>query len=242
MNINSILDISTLFSSIPKSNTSVANASFNSLSSLLSDYNLIKTGSYGKLMSAYYDKSSDTSFLNPVTSNVKYVDKNALEAVQTNASSLLESTDSFMTKTDNLFFEDEEITDIDSLSDAVSDFTNNYNNLLKEASTSTATSVSGEANNLTIMTELNEKDLNKIGISIDENNLLSFDEDTFKNASKEDIKSVFHDSSSYVSSVALKATMIEQYAKMAENDSVSYTSDGSASTAYTSGSIIDTLF
>lgn len=242
MNINSNLNINTLFSSLPNKNTSDADASFNSLSSLLSDYNMIKTGSYGKLMTAYYDKNPDVSFENPATSNVKYIDKKALDTVQSNASELLKSTESFLTKTDNSYFKDGEITDVEALTDAASNFVDQYNDLLKEATTSTTTSVSGEANNLSIMTELKEKSLNKIGITVDSNNLLSFDSEVFKNASSEDIESIFNASGSYMSNVALKATMIDQYANMATYDSVSYTSDGSSATSYTGGNIIDTIF
>ena len=34
---------------------------FNSMSSMVSDYNLIRSGSYGKLLGAYYDKINKES-------------------------------------------------------------------------------------------------------------------------------------------------------------------------------------
>ena len=42
---------------------------FNSMSSMVSDYNLIRSGSYGKLLGAYYDKMNKESF---ITLNIYY--------------------------------------------------------------------------------------------------------------------------------------------------------------------------
>ncbi|MCR5033096.1 MAG: hypothetical protein K6A92_09545 [Lachnospiraceae bacterium] len=74
---------STLFSSLPGYKNGI-NANVSSLSSLLSDYSSIKTGSYGKLMKAYYGEVATKA--KTTKSNTSTKDTTKTEAETTEAS------------------------------------------------------------------------------------------------------------------------------------------------------------
>jgi hypothetical protein len=220
---------STLLSSLSSSSSSSSSSS--DVSSLLSDYASIKNGSYGKLMKAYYGKtsSSDDSSSSSSSSSSGTVKDNLSAA---SASSAYKSAEK-LTTTD--FSED----NIDDDYTAVSDFIKDYNSLIKNASSSENTSVQKQAQNLYDTMYSNYKLFANIGITLNSDRTLSIDESTFKKGDVGTMKTLFNGINSFADKVSSKASQIYRYASDGKSITTkSYTSSGSYSTT-TSGSTID---
>ncbi len=205
-------------------------------SSLLADYASIKNGSYGKMMKAYYAKlaasedGSDEDTSSAKTGSGSNV-KDTLTASA--ASSAYKSAEKLSTME---FSED----NLDEAYDAVSEFIENYNSLIKNGSSSENTSVQKQAQYLYDTMYNNYKLFAKIGITLNADRTLSLDEDTFKEGSISTMKTLFNGSNSFADKVSYKASQMYRYAN--EGKSVTaknYTSSGTYSTTNTADSTID---
>ena len=126
--------------------------------------------------------------------------------------------------------------DADGVAALVSDFTKNYNSLLSSARLSSNEGVVANLKNLTNRTNENKKALSEIGISVDKNGNLAYDEKKLKAA---DIVGVKKTLKSYASSIETSASLVKYYATTNAGTSSGYTSNGSynafgTSTNYTS--------
>ena len=129
-------DYSFLFSSM-SSSKSGSNNLFTSIN--LADYNSIKTGTYGKLLKAYYKKedtdSTDTTSkkTSATTTEVSYAKE--LKEVQTDANALRDSASALMQRGSKSVFKDE---DMKKVYTAVSDFVKDYNTLMESGTDSSS--------------------------------------------------------------------------------------------------------
>ena len=124
-------DYSFLFSGMNSSKNSSSNL-FTSVN--LSDYNSIKTGTYGKLLKAYYKKDDtedkkDTTSKKPTTNKVEEASVKELKEVQTEANGLRDSATALMQKGSKSVFKDEDMKKVYS---AVSDFVSDYNSVVEK--------------------------------------------------------------------------------------------------------------
>ncbi len=94
INIPERTNYSTLFSSLPGYKNSV-NANISSLSSLLSDYSSIKSGSYGKLMKAYYSEVATSKTTAEADSSSKTSESKATEEEEKEESSVSKLASSY---------------------------------------------------------------------------------------------------------------------------------------------------
>ncbi|MCR5773992.1 MAG: flagellar filament capping protein FliD [Lachnospiraceae bacterium] len=219
-----------------------------SLTSMLSDYASIKNGSYGKLLKAYYKKQETDA-----TSEQATEESSKLNKLKNYSSSLKDAASAL--SDDSLYKEGEyEVTysdgtkasssyDMDSLYEKAKAFVNSYNSTIKNgASFDDSSSVAKRTLSLISSTSTNASLLSQIGISTSsaegEEGQLTIDEDTFKKASINTIKSLFSGSGSYGSVVENKASLISSLAESQISKFSSYTSDGS----YSSGSSLSSLF
>jgi len=242
--------IGVLFSSLNNNNKSG-----NGMSDLLginySDYATIRNGSYYKLMKAYYttgasdeissiakDKT-DTSTSKDDTKTIARIES-ASEDLKASADALLENGTKSLFKTERVTDEKGNVTtqyDTDEIYKAVSKFVDEYNSLVDEASESKTSNISGAAERMMKMTGYNEKTLEKVGITVDEDNHLKIDEKTFKAADMTTVKGLFNERGSYGYQVSAQASMINYYAENEASKSNTYTSSGTYTYNYNTGAL-----
>ncbi len=231
-----------LFSSGNVRNNNLAgltNSLFGGGSSVLGDYAMIKSGTYKKLLNAYYKTdrvSSDSSDSESTTKKSnrydRFAEKKLMEAqdkkaeennkyvtIRNEAGDL--RTSAFALNSYTLYREKtaEDGTtsyDRDGIKNAVKSFVTDYNNLLtassKVDSNIMASGVSSSISSLMKQTKSNEAALNAIGISIGKDNKLVLDEGKLGSADISAISSLFKGSNSYGNSVSTKASEIARQA------------------------------
>ena len=242
--------IGVLFSSLNNNNRSG-----NGMSDLLginySDYATIRSGSYYKLMKAYYttgasdeissiakDKTN-TSTSKDDTKTIARIES-ASEDLKASADALLENGTKSLFKTERVTDKEGNVTtqyDTDKIYKAVSKFVDEYNSLVDEASESKTSNISGAAERMVKMTGYNEKMLEKVGITVDEDNHLKIDEKTFKAADMTTVKGLFNERGGYGYQVSSQASMINYYAENEASKSNTYTNSGTYTYNYNTGAL-----
>lgn len=229
-------DYSFLFSGLNSSRNSS-----NLLSSInLSDYNSIKTGTYGKLLKAYY-KQDDSEVKDSTSKNDK-TEKNdktktesttakELKEVQTEANELRDSAAALMQKGSKSVFKDE---DMDKIYKAVSDFVDDFNTVVEKGENSGSKTLIRGAEGLVDLAGDYEKELNQMGITFDKDNKLSIDKDTFMKTDVSKVKELFNGQNSLAYLTSLRAVSMANTANSESNKSSLYTGDGSYSALSTS--------
>ncbi|MCR5595744.1 MAG: hypothetical protein K6G12_07845 [Lachnospiraceae bacterium] len=226
ISIQARTDYSSLFSSLNSSNSS---SSAISDMSWLTDYSSIKSGTYGKLMKAYYasasdDEDSTSSVLSKLTKTEDLSVSDETKAYTKTAT----SADALMTSISDIGSLEDDATD-DEVYNAVSDYVKNYNSLLTTAADTSDTSISNRLTSIRTATASNETALNKLGISIGSDGALSINKDTFAAADKSSVQTLFSSKGSYGSSVNVSAAMIKSTANYDAAKTSTYTATGSYS-------------
>ena len=249
--INQKTDYSQLFASVGGngSNNNSINFGVN-----LSDYASIKSGSYGKLMKAYYKKvdSSDIKAGDSTSSSIvkgsdKYKDDvvSAYNKISSSAEALSDSLDKLVSKGSDSVFTKKNVEstdekgntetkygyDVESIYSAVKDMASKYNNFIDQAKSSTDDNIARQANNLATTVTLSNSKLNAIGITIGDDDKLSIDEEKFRKADMNAVKNLFNGNQSLGYQIASKASMIGTKASSEAKAASGYT--GTASYAQT---------
>lgn len=209
--------ISALFSSLGNNSTGGVSA-FGSID--YSTYASIKSGSYRKLLNAYYERQdsvsgSENGVSTDETDKSYKTEKANATSVRDSAASVNDAVEALNTRE---LWKKKEVTDKDgnksyeydkdAIYKAVSDFVKEYNVLVDGAGDSSDNRVLRSAQTMVGFTKANKKILNDIGISIGKDNKLSIDESKFKKSDMVDVKSAFFGAGSYGKSVAGNASMI----------------------------------
>lgn len=215
---------SALFSSFGSTNKT-------NTSSLLSDYASIKSGSYYKLLKAYYSQTSDSG---KTTSAVK--EKDTQDSVNKAWKNVSSDISSLKSSTSALIKEDYTEANRSKLEKEVSSFVKNYNSVLDSSSDVTSISLSKKTEWMKRITSNNSETLEKVGITIKSDNTLSLDTDALSKASMSDLKAAFSDSYSYAGQINSTSRLMAQVAANggSSNTASLYTSSGAYS--YLSGS------
>lgn len=239
--------ISTLLSSL-NTGSSSSNTSIN-FGVNLSDYATIKSGSYFKLLKAYYGTEGTSGFesIKPKTSTSTSEDSTKTLASVENAADSLSETAQDLYKNSSLFNkktvknEDGTTTtgyDTDAIYKKVSAFVEDYNALVKAGGSANTSSIVNSVSSMTNNTNANASALKGIGITIDsEKKTLSIDEEKFKKADMNTVKSLFNGTGSFAYSTAVRASMISSYAQSESSKSNTYNSSGNYTYNYNSGNI-----
>jgi hypothetical protein len=249
--------ISTLFSSL---STSSSTGGTDLLGISYSDYATIKSGSYSKLMKAYYattssdsstsskKSSSSDSTTDDTTKTSTSTSKDTskvLANIESGAEDLTSTAKELYTRSNNKVFtkDTKGNYNTDTIYEKVSDFVEDYNTLLSSAAKSNTTTISNSLSSMKLTTKNNTDALKEIGISVDSNNgTLSINEDTFKGSDMSKVKNLFYGTSSYAYGVATQSSMINSYAQSEASKSNTYSSTGTYTYNYNSGSILSELF
>ena len=215
--------------------------------SSLGDYEMIRNGSYYKLMKNYYANESSSSSSSSSTTSTDQT--NALSRLYTDSSKLKNSISALsksslyekVSKTD----ENGNTTqgyDVDAIYKAVSSFVDNYNSVIEEGDNVTDDDTTDNIVNMIKNTSTNSSLLAKIGITIGDDYQLTLDEETFKAADMNTVKTLFNGQGTYGSIISSEASSTMSDALKATNTTSTYTSSGvsyiSASAAL--GSLFDT--
>ena len=253
INIQAKTDVSFLFSGLGNGASGVAGSNF------LSDYASIKNGSYAKLMKAYYSENANDS-VKTVAKNSKTAstalsseESKAYTKIQTNTDALKESADALLGKS---LFEKKDITtkdengventvkdyDKNAIYDAVSSFVTDYNSVIKAVADTDDSTVSRRVTNLTNETLSNQKNLSRLGISVNLDGTLSLDKETFIKADMSKVKSLFNGNGSYAYQVSAQASLINYAADNAVTKGSAYNVNGVYSSAFNNGNLFNSYF
>lgn len=240
---------STLFSS------GSTNNSGNGLYGLLSEYSSVKSGSYKKLLNAYYAKTEGKGSVDKTEKkniSTSRDDTKALTSMKNSADALKEATAALSTSGSKSVFTKESVTDkdgntsqnynTDNIYKAVKSFVDGYNNVLDTTSKSNTSSIVNNVKSMITETQSNSDLLKKVGITVNSDSTLTIDEDTFKKSDMTSVKSLFGSTGSYGYQIGVKASMIEMNAASEANKSNTYNSYGSYNYNYTSGDLYNSLF
>ena len=232
----SSLDFSTFFGAGSSATRPAA------LSDMLGDYASIKNGSYGKLLKAYY-KKQETDYASSDEAKAeasKYTRVKSYASDLKSAASELSDTSLYNKGDFTVNYSDgtkgQSEYNMDKIYEKAKNFVDNYNKTLKGGASDDNSKISSRTLSLVEFTSKNSALLSSIGINISskegEEGQLSIDEDKFKKASGNSVRSLFSGSGSYASVVENKAGII---ASMAESQ-VSKISSYDAKGTYNSGS------
>lgn len=148
------------------------------VSSLLGDYAAIKNGSYGKMMKSYYAKMEKQQAEESGETDQKKAGKVKDSASASAAKSLYSSASAL----GSLNYDDRSEENVKKITDSVSAFIKDYNSLMKSAEKSKNSTVQKQAESLYNSYYTNYKLFAKVGITLNSDKTLSFDEDSMKNA------------------------------------------------------------
>lgn len=229
--------------------------------SWLSEYNNIRSGTYYKVLKAYYAKmsSDDTDKSSSTKTNKKTAvseEAKTLDQIQGDAKTLSSAAEALTTKGTNSLFNMKDITvknedgtetttrgyDTDAIYNAVKKFTESYNSLLDSASSSNSSSILRSTLNMTNMTKSYSKLLSSVGITIGSNNKLSVDETKFKASDMGTVKTLFNGNMSYAYNAASRASMLSASASTEANKNKLYTNNGTYNNTYSTGNLMNSIF
>lgn len=223
--------ISTLFSGLNSANS--RNGAGN-LGIDLSSYSQIKSGSYYKLMRAYYNEGGNEATDKLVGSTKTSKDSSKVLAQIDNASKeLIESASDLYKKSGSSLTKD-----MDEAYKKVNEFVDSYNAMVTAAGKSETSTIANAGAAMINMTSSNMNTLSRVGISVDATtHKMSIDEDKFKKADTAAVKTLFSGAGSYAYSVASKASMINHYAETEASKSNTYNGNGNFTYNYSTGEL-----
>ncbi len=237
---NTNMDYSTLFGGgAPYIDNSVGGIN-------VSDYAMIKNGSYGKLMKAYYAKQ-DADKLSQSGDSSK-----TLTLMRSGADSLKKSAEALgdaplyekkkYKKKDEETGEEMEVEDYDwdAITKAVKSFVDDYNAVVEQAGNSETKDVLRNAVWMTGITEKTGNLLSKVGITVGKGNKLEFDEEALKKKTTlgksgiefdniSTLKSLFTGHGSFADKIAQKASAISSAAARTKGVDKIYNKQGTYS-------------
>lgn len=193
-----------------------------------SEYKMVKSGSYKKLLkAAYAEKAGEEK---AKTENASKTQKNAPKTDDTGFTKLkgdaeMLAKDAGFLETTKMWEGSDGSLDKDKITSAIKDFVKGYNAVTEEAKTIKSKEVTNNANWMQGLTNTMSKTLAKAGITVGKDNKLSFDEEAFKKGDMKAAKSLFAGEHTYASEIKDKANSIASAVVM--NTSL-YKNDGSA--------------
>lgn len=202
----------------------------------LGDWSMIKSGTYGKLMKAYYaqEKAGKTSSgdspqkMTLMAGNTSAMEKSARNLMNDslwNKKTIKEKDEKTGEETTK------EDYDWKSITKAVKSFIDDYNSVIDAAGEANSKEVLRNAVMMTKTTSVSERLLAKAGITVGKGNKLELDEDELKKADISTLKSLFTGHNSYASKMQYRANNMIHAASSA---GAVYTSSGSYSSALSS--------
>ena len=189
-------DYTNLFNSLPKTSES----SGGGLTNLATEFNSIRSGSYGKLLSAYYKKmnsgDSATEAIQKENANRQLVGGNA---------SSLKSAAKTLSKVD---FSDTSEAGKEKSLKAIKDFVSSYNSVIDTADDVNSKSILRNAVWMTNITQKSSGLLNELGITVGKDNKLTLDETKWADAHNSTKAALFNGRQGFAEKMVYKASQM----------------------------------
>lgn len=192
---------------------------YNNLSQLSS----IRSRAYSKALTAYYGKSSHTEPAKKAAKS-KYFDypsaaNTDLTKISRESSELVAASKKLTENGKDSLFSSQETYDPDAAYKAAGAFVSSYNETLAAAGKTTNSTVRSSLNSMTKMAGIMTKSLDSIGITVGKGGNLSIDEETFKNADFEKVRSMLGASGSFARIIASSAQRLGSAAEQQSRQS-----------------------
>lgn len=226
LNKYTMTDYSTLFNSMPKKDEDTGNGFTN----LATEFNSIRSGSYGKLLSAYYKKMGEvdaTEAMQKETKNRQLLGGNA---------GSLKSAAKTLSKMDF-----SKATDEESLS-AIKNFVSAYNSVIDTVDDVNSTSILRNGVWMTNITKKSAGLLNELGVTIGDNNQLKLDETKWSEASKTTKSALFNGRQGLAEKMIYKASQMTNASAEKASYTASAYKDNGEYTKVTAQSMFEDLF
>lgn len=226
-------------------NAGLANALFGGKNTMLSDYSMIKSGAYKKLLTAYYksQEETDTSVADKAKSkkateedtaskaSAKQKEENSPNLVAKSAADSLKNSSKALGSRSlyQATGKDEAGKDTynrKEIASAVNSFVSDYNKVMTSAAKTKSTTVQGKTLGLSKATASNSKLLQEVGITVGKDDQLVVDEEKLGKADISKLKSLFTGSGSYADRVENAASSVSKAAYAAANSTSSYSYNG----------------
>lgn len=248
--MSDVNSVNTLFSSLNTGSNGKSSLNISSSGNILADYASIRSGGYYKLLKAYYSSNdSDNSRVSQAVKSSTSVSKDStkmLSRIENSAEDLKSSADALLTKGTKDVFQKVDVKqedgtvkkdyDREAIYKKVNAFVDSYNSLVEDAEDTNTKSINRNLEQMENLSYSNRNMLDKIGISINKDDTLSIDKDTFMKADMEVVKGLFNGTGSYGYSVSAKASMIDYYAQNEASKANTYGNNGAYNYNYTYGS------
>ena len=199
----------------------------------LTDYKAIKSGSYGKLMKAYYadeaknakTQKATTKKTDNTKNNQKVktaADNTELTKAKAKADTLKSSASKLSSS--NIWDKKDGKLDKTKVKDTVKDFVKSYNDVIDQSKKAGSKDVEKNTKWMTDLSDTLSKTLDKVGKDVGVNFLGGYDEDKFDKASDKSLESMFKGTYSFAGQVEAKASGIASASLM---NTSTYEKDGS---------------
>lgn len=230
MRVNGLNDYSTLFSSLNGAGAQTSNMF--SMSSLFSEYNSIRNGSYAKLAKQYYSKVGNSDSTESAVSKNDALKKTFTDKFDTKTGTAIAENKELISdvskfrKSVSAITNDDTLTNDDKLTSKVKAFVDGYNSVIEGGGDSDNSTILRNTLNMTNTTSRYSKQLSSIGVSVNADNTLSVDEEKLKNADMNVVKSLFSPTASFSRQLDTMATNIASQAASDVFSQGGYTSNG----------------
>ena len=224
ISFNSTSSVNSFFNTSLGVKSSNTTGSINDLltSGSITEYATIKSGTYKKLLSAYYAKDNSSE----VASKKETLNNQGISTDASSASSALIDLKKMDITEENK----------DEVLEKAKEFAKVYNSVVDKLVDSDTKSVLQKGVWMTKAISSYSNVLGSVGIQVGADNKLTIDDEKFKNANVEQLKSVFKGNMSVGSKISYKINQVENIAL--NNGTTNYTSSGTSST-YSSVSTFD---
>lgn len=176
-----------------------------SLTDQMGDYFSIRSGSYSKLIKAYYKKQSSSAMKEDAQQLIKPLHQMALPVDKTAISSVKVASDQLAESAQALTKEKKE---------GVTAFVDAYNKMMTASEKSEVTDLKRHVSNMVISTRANQNMLSKVGISIQADNTLKVDEEKLSKANDSDLNVLFEGRYSYADQIRNSAVRLSSSASV----------------------------
>lgn len=212
----------------------------------ISDYAMIKNGSYRKLMKAYYATEEEEESTSTESSSESSDSKVKLLSTKSQAAALNNSLEdlrsSSLYKSTGKDEEGKNTYDKDKIVSSVKSFVESYNSYIKSAAELDSVSLLKKATNMITATSKNSSMLSKLGITVGENNTLVINEEKLEAADVHDVSSLFQGSGSYgdrIQNLARSSYQLANSQAYNSGNGSSYSYDGGYSVLGSSNGLLD---
>ena len=183
----------------------------------------------------YYKSETSSSTSKDTASTIAKVKDRANDMVVT-GTDLYKNRDLFAKKYNDDY-------DTEEILEEIGAFIKDYNDLVIAAENTKSSGVENAVEAMTNITDAYEKELEKIGITIDdEDNTLKLNEAVFLKNDMKDVKDMFIGTGTFAYQVTVKATMVANQAETEANKANTYTDNAKYSNNYNTGTIFNDGF